>query len=223
MTNAETPSATSDDLKARARHEYDDARGRLHDSAHRLRSEGGATLLNTVTDELERRKSGFAEELRGLSDTLHKASREQTEKDGGTAPSGLLGYGADLIDDLNSGIEGRSVTEIGNSVAGYARANPALFVGGCLLAGLALGRLLTASTPATPRPSYAPDASRSSYPTDPVRPAYPADDMPKPMPNAGVAAATGAAAATPSYASQTDAEAPQSPFVLRKEDDNVGN
>lgn len=177
MTYTDPSHEPHDDLKSRAQSEYGDARARLNDGIHRLRSEAAPTLLRTVTDELERRKSGISEELRGLSETLHKASREQAEKDGTMAPSGLIDYGANLIDDLSEGLEGRSVNEMGDALSTYARNNPAVFIGGCLLAGLAFGRLLTASTPSAPMPAATPASTYTPPPSPPPAPyAAPTED-----------------------------------------------
>lgn len=138
----------TDDLRSAARHEYDDARDRIAGQTDRLRHEGGATIKTAVTDELDRRKAGIGAEIRTLAETLRHAADEQSQKAAtgvGAAPSSLLGHGAGLLEDLGAGLEGRSVNDITRSVSDYARNNPALFIGGCILAGLAVGRLLTAT------------------------------------------------------------------------------
>lgn len=143
----ETQRAT-DDLKDAARHEYDDARQRLSGHAERLKTEGASTIKTVVTDELDRRKAGVGAEFRSLAATLRNASKEQAEKAEsgvGAAPSALLGQGADVLESLSSELEGQSVSDLTRSVSTYARANPAIFIGGCILAGLAVGRLLTAT------------------------------------------------------------------------------
>lgn len=138
----------TDELKTAARHEYDDARERISGQADRIRHEGGATIKTAVTDELDRRKAGVGAEIRTLAETLRHAADEQAQKAGsgvGAAPSSLLGHGAGLLEDLSNGLERQSVNDITRSVSDYARNNPAIFIGGCILAGLAVGRLLTAS------------------------------------------------------------------------------
>ncbi|WP_128255296.1 hypothetical protein [Falsirhodobacter deserti] len=145
MTYSDTPDHSTDKLKNRAQHEYQDAKERLHDSSARLRQNASSNLMNAVTSELERRKSGMGDELRTIAKSLRHASEEQ-ESEGVTAPAGLISKGADLIEDLSEELENRSVDDMGRAVSDYARANPAIFVGGCLIAGLALGRVLTAST-----------------------------------------------------------------------------
>lgn len=146
MTHTEPPHDVQDEIKAKARHEYQDARERFHDGAHRLKTETGPTLLKAVEAEFDRHKAGLSSELGGLQDALENASRNS---DASSAPIGLAGYGAGLVKDLNSSIEGRSVSELGTSIANYARANPAMFIGGCLLAGLAVSRLVAATPPAS--------------------------------------------------------------------------
>lgn len=173
MIENDTNSHPQDNLKDRARREYDDARARLHDRADHLRKDGPSTLKHTITDELDRRKHGFSAELRTLADTLKHAADEQNEKDGdglGAAPAGLMARSAHIVEDLSDSLESRSVEDLGAAVSDYARANPAIFVGGCVIAGLALGRLLTASSRNATRSSY-PTSSGSATPYDPT-PAY---------------------------------------------------
>lgn len=136
------------DLGATARHEYHDAKDRLSHQADKLRREGGQNIRSLVTDELDRRRTGFGSEIRNLADTLRHAADEQEEKaetGAGAAPSSLLRQGAGVLESLSDGLENRSVEDLTRSVSDYARANPAIFIGGCVLAGIALGRLVTAS------------------------------------------------------------------------------
>lgn len=217
MTYTDPSTSTQDSLKARAQNEYDDARSRLYEGAQRLKTDAAPTLMNSVTGELERRKDGLSAELRSLAETLRHASDEQSGKDSIQA-SGLIGHGAQLVEDLSRGLEGRSVNEIGQSLSGYARGNPAVFIGGCLLAGLAIGRLLTASTPSMASTSYTgtPNAGTShggasstgastSYGTNP---------------NTTTTPSSYATAATPSTA--TPSTTPASPYVSpKREDDDV--
>lgn len=150
---------STENLKDAARREYNDARERLSDQANRLKRDGGATIKTVVTDELDRRKAGMGAEIRTLAETLRHASSEQAEKAAGgmgTAPSSLLGQGADVLESLSSGLENHSVEDLTRSVSNYARANPAIFIGGCILAGLAVGRLLTASDQKTTGPASSP-------------------------------------------------------------------
>lgn len=162
MTFPDDTQSPKDDLKATARREYDDAKARIHDGTHRLKTEAAPNLMNVVTDELERRKEGFSAELGTLAKTLRDASTKQNENGTGSSASSLMEHGASLIEDLNGGIENRSINEIGENVSNYARQNPAVFIGGCLLAGLAVGRLLTASASnaapysSSQTPSYTP-------------------------------------------------------------------
>jgi len=154
MTFPDDTSNVQDDLKAKARREYDDAKARIHDGTNRLKTEAAPNLLNVVTDELERRKEGFTAELGTLAQTLRDASAKQNEDGTGASASTLMERGAGLVEDLNSSLENRSINDIGQSVSDYARANPAVFIGGCLLAGLAVGRLLTASAQSVNTTSY---------------------------------------------------------------------
>lgn len=162
---ASDASRSTEELKDAARHEYDDARQRLSGHAERLKNEGASTIKSVVTNELDRRKAGVGAEFRSLAETLRNASKEQAQKAEsgvGAAPSSLLGQGADVLESLSSELEGQSVNELTRSVSTYARANPAIFIGGCILAGLAIGRLLTASEHKL--------AGSSTSPSNPYRP-----------------------------------------------------
>ena len=198
-TDPSTSTSTQDSLKARAQNEYDDARTRLQEGAQRLKTEAAPTLMNSVTGELERRKDGLSAELRSLAETLRHASDEQQSGKDSLQASGLIGHGAQLVEDLSRGLEGRSVNEIGQSLSGYARGNPAVFIGGCLVAGLALGRLLTASTPSAPSTGSSLPVATNTTTTTP---------------------ASYASSATPSTV--TPSTTPASPYVSpTREDDDV--
>ncbi|MDB6453004.1 hypothetical protein [Falsirhodobacter sp. 20TX0035] len=226
MTYTDPSTSTQDSLKARAQNEYDDARTRLHEGAQRLKTEAAPTLMNSVTGELERRKDGLSAELRSLAETLRHASDEQQSGKDSLQASGLIGHGAQLVEDLSRGLEGRSVNEIGQSLSGYARGNPAVFIGGCLVAGLALGRLLTASSSAATSSSYSgasstgtPYAGASSTGMGSTGAASSYNTNPNT--NTATTPSSYATDATPSTA--TPSTTPAAPYVSpKREDDDVG-
>lgn len=211
----------TEDLKHAARHEYDDARHRIADQAERLKRDGGATIRTVVTDELDRRKSGVGAEIRTLAETLRHAATEQSrnaESGVGAAPSSLLGQGADVLESLSSGLESHSVSDLTRSVSDYARANPAIFIGGCILAGLAVGRLLTASehksggVQQTPyRPAAQPPAYRAQE-----QPSYAAAQAREPGTEPPIFGTPGTTMRDADGSSIADT----SPSSLRREDNN---
>jgi len=139
MSHTNHSSPTSG-LAQQAHHEVEDAKARLASGAQRMRAETGSAIKTLMADALDGRRTRFSGELRALSHTLRKAADGSSENATYAAP--LAHKAAQALDSLSQRIETQSATDIGRSITQYGRSNPALFVGGCLLAGLAVGRLL---------------------------------------------------------------------------------
>lgn len=156
-------SPTTPGLAQQAHHEVEDAKARLASGAQRMRAETGSAIKTLMTDALDGRRTRISGELRALSHSLRKAADGTSDSATHAAP--LAHKAAQALDSLSRRIETQSAAEIGRSITQYGRSNPALFVGGCLLAGLAVGRLLFVQ-PAQPhddrRDSRAPNGPDSA-------------------------------------------------------------
>jgi hypothetical protein len=129
----------------------------------RARSEAGregSAALNSLKqgarslgDEAKDRAAGYVEEgreavtehLDAFAQAIRRASDELSEKDQ-TMAAQLVRQAAGGLESLSRSIGGASMGEMINSVRSIGRRNPTAFIGGAVLAGLALGRFARASS-----------------------------------------------------------------------------
>lgn len=125
-------------------------KSRLRRGLSKVTSEAGTTLQAFAEDELDRRRARYGHDIRAFSSTLRQVapSRDRPSKTGLTQ---LPNRAADVLDALSDRVEHQSIRELGQAVVQTGRAHPALFLAGCIVGGLALGRILIASD----RPSNA--------------------------------------------------------------------
>lgn len=123
---------------------------RLRRGLRRIGKEAATTLSSIAQEEIGRRRSRYGHDLRGAANTLRQvAPKANTPSTTGLGLSRLPSKAADTLDHLSHRVEHQSLTELGRSVAATGRAHPLAFVAGCVLGGLALGRVLMASTPSS--------------------------------------------------------------------------
>jgi hypothetical protein len=79
----------------------------------------------------------FAKAVREASDTLSKNDQ--------TMASQVVRQAASGLESLSRSVSGANLQDLVNSVRDFGRANPIAFIGGAMLAGLALGRFARAS------------------------------------------------------------------------------
>ncbi|MDR7124281.1 hypothetical protein [Pseudotabrizicola sp. 4114] len=126
-----------------ARREVDDLRKRVGEAGERLQDEGrktGATMSHLIVDELDKRRESLGKEVKALEDAVRDASKRAE------APSPLMSQAVHAIESARTALETHSVDDIRHILTDYSRRNPALFVAGCVLSGLAIGRLMVASS-----------------------------------------------------------------------------
>lgn len=114
------------DLKHKAKRTAEKARGQVRSAA-----DSGKSQLATQI-------SGIGRALRGAGDKLRED--EQGEK-----ASHYTDMLADRADQVSRFLEEHDASEIYGEVESVARKNPALFLGGCLVVGVAIGRFFKAS------------------------------------------------------------------------------
>jgi hypothetical protein len=117
-------SSTVSDLKARAGESYQAAK-------------------EEVTHRAEGAKSSIADELSGMSEALRHASEEL--RDNSTSRH-AFGWVADSLNDASQAIRSRETSQLMSDIGGFARRNPALFLGGAALVGFAISRFAKASS-----------------------------------------------------------------------------
>jgi hypothetical protein len=133
-----------------------DPRGEGTGPAERAR-EAGRDLLDRAVekkDELrqrastlaDERRAGVAERASSISRALHGAA--DTLRDNGEPQlSDWVHQAAGQAERVVGYLEGKRVDGMAHDLEGLARSNPALFLGGTYVAGLALGRFLRATSP----------------------------------------------------------------------------
>lgn len=159
--------------------EAQSANEKLHEASESVKS--GA---REAVDEAQRTANAYAEHGKtvaagGLSDfasAIRRASDELNQRDQDIAAR-FVSHAATSLEDIANTVSHTSAEDVMSTMQGFARRNPAVFVGGAVLAGLAVGRFLRSSGqrphqaavggPA-PQSGYRPPAAYS--PTSPVAP-----------------------------------------------------
>jgi hypothetical protein len=132
--------AAAEGLKRRVRGLADDAQTRAR------------ATVNQEKDTAAERLHAFASTLRSAADELK--SRHQH------LSAGCVEHAADGLEGVSGALRGRDLDELVGSVEDFARRQPAAFLGGALLTGLALARFMKSSAERrSPRPD--------SYPAGP--------------------------------------------------------
>jgi hypothetical protein len=117
-------SSTVNELKARAGESYQAAK-------------------EEVTHRAEGAKSSIADELSGVAEALRHASDEM--RDNSTSRR-AVGWVADSLNDVSQAMRNRETSQLMSDIGGFARRNPALFLGGAALVGFAISRFAKASS-----------------------------------------------------------------------------
>lgn len=124
-----------------ARDEAQKVKSTVADEASRLAS----SAREMAYEGVESGKAYAAGSLNDFTAAIKKASEELGERDQSMAAN-LVREAASGLEQVSGAIEGKSVQELTRSVAGFARRQPAAFLIGAALAGVALGRFAKASS-----------------------------------------------------------------------------
>ncbi|WP_058601113.1 hypothetical protein [Aureimonas ureilytica] len=123
-----------------ARNEASQASASLRDEASSLMSEARSKAYGTA----ESGKAAAASSLEDFSAAIRKASDELGERDQSMAAN-LVRQVAGGLEQASGALKGRDLQDVTRSVADFARRQPAAFLIGATLAGVALGRFARAS------------------------------------------------------------------------------
>jgi hypothetical protein len=140
--------ATSDSVQedvARVRNEVGReggaALGSLKEGARSL----GEEAKQRASSYVEGGKETVTEHLDTFAQAIRRASDELSEKDQ-TMAAQLVRQAAGGLESMSRSISGASFQDMIESVRSFGRRNPTAFIGGAMLAGLALGRFARASS-----------------------------------------------------------------------------
>jgi hypothetical protein len=121
----------------------EDAARLAADAKDELRHRAEA-MKDEVTGKVEETKGSAAHSLEAFAEAVRKAGDELKSKDENTAAR-LVGEAARGLEGFSRMLNEKSIDGIVDSVRSFARSNPAAFVAGSVLAGVALGRFVRSS------------------------------------------------------------------------------
>jgi len=121
-------------------------------------AEGAKEQASQYAEQAKEQASRYAEDQKEAItqhlDDFAKAVREASEtlsRNDQTMASQVVRQAASGLESLSRSISGANLQDVVNSVRDFGRANPIAFIGGFMLAGLALGRFARASGSTHPR------------------------------------------------------------------------
>ena len=188
---------------------------------------------NAASTKLAAGKDYAGEHLRSVADALRTTSRQLRAEESELTP--YEDRAASSLDGLSSYLATRTLSQLIGDVEGYARREPAVFLGGAFFAGMLGGRFLKSATPQRePRPASMPSraqgaspgayanetrpqptrepehatAARAASPVTSSNPSVPAGGKPQPAPKA--ANVSEQARATPAAKAEKNGSAPSS-------------
>jgi hypothetical protein len=125
----------------------DEARHRLESAADKVKGDAAAAgedAMKRAESEAERQKEMGAGHLDVFAEAVRKAADELGERDESAAAQ-FVREAAGGLESLSGSLREKSVGDLVDSVSRFGRSNPTAFLGGALLAGVALGRFAQAS------------------------------------------------------------------------------
>lgn len=139
-------------------HSADEAKRKLEGAADKVRADAAAAkdeamaraghakddALARAESEAERTKEMGAGHLDAFADAVRKAADELGAHDESAAAQ-FVREAAGGLETLSGSLREKSVGDLVDSVSRFGRSNPTAFLGGALLAGVALGRFAQAS------------------------------------------------------------------------------
>ena len=125
----------------------DEAKRKLEGAAETVKADVAAAkddVAARAKSVAERRKETGAGHLDAFADAVRKAADELGEHDESAAAQ-FVREAAGGLESLSVSLREKSVGDLVDSVSRFGRSNPTAFLGGALMAGVALGRFAQAS------------------------------------------------------------------------------
>ena len=134
-----------------------DEAGSQASGAYQQAKEGARSWGNEAKERASRyaegQKEAVSHHLDDFAQAIRKASDELSERDQ-TMASQMIRQAASGLESLSRSVQGSSIDDMLASVRDFGRRNPTAFIGGAVLAGLALGRFARASSQRQSSGSY---------------------------------------------------------------------
>jgi hypothetical protein len=151
-----------------SREAFDGTKDALVEGVHHLTDEVKATAgdaadqaKKAAESKLDAGRDFAAEHIGSVADALRKTEDELRSSD--SALTEYVGQAASTLDHVSSYLQTRTLSQLMGDLEGYARREPAMFLGGSFVAGLLGGRFLKSATPAKAKPRTTSGASAPSY------------------------------------------------------------
>ena len=105
-----------------------------------------ASAREKAVGAVEQRQHQMTGAIGDFANAIRRAGDDLNQNNPGMAAQ-LLTRGADSLEGLSRTIDGKSPGEMLNAVRDFGRRHPVAFIGGAVLVGLAVGRLVRSSAP----------------------------------------------------------------------------
>ena len=146
MSDIETPKTTTSTSRK------GQAKELIGQAGHSLKAEAQSfahVAQDRVRAEAQRGTQAATKTLGDFANAVRRAGDELDQHDQSPA-SRLVRQAADGLESLSRNLADKEPSDLLNAVRDFGRKNPAAFVGGAVLVGLALGRFARASEPSHP-------------------------------------------------------------------------
>ncbi len=130
-----------------AKQTINEAQDQAKATAFQMKNEVGEQVekaKSALVDQVEHQKDRASGSLNQTADALNEAAGNLNAD---SVPRQLLSGAASGLRSVSEQMEGKNVGEIADGLSGFARRNPAAFLGGAVLAGFAIARFARASRP----------------------------------------------------------------------------
>lgn len=139
--------STAEALKRQASAAREAARGKIGEYGEAVKQEAqhfAGQAKETAAAQVETKKGAVTGALEDFAEAIRRAGDELGQRDQGMA-SHVVRQAADGLQGVSRTLADKRPSELLEAVRDYGRRNPAMFIAGSVVAGLALGRFLRAS------------------------------------------------------------------------------
>jgi hypothetical protein len=103
-------------------------------------------IAGSADEYIEQGRERVTGQVGSLANALHRVSAELRNEQDGAQVARVTDLIAERLDSAASMLQNKEPRDIIRGIENFARREPALFLGGCLLAGVVISRFLKAST-----------------------------------------------------------------------------
>lgn len=146
-SNTSTTKSPTDDV-SKAKAALATSASHLKDDVKTAASDAASTAKKAAESKLDAGRDFAAEHLGSVAEALRKTGDELKAND--SALTDYVAKAATSVDQVSHYLQTRTLSQLMGDMEGFARREPAMFLGGAFVAGIFGGRFLKAATPAMP-------------------------------------------------------------------------